>query len=64
MNQRRIFSIVALAIMVVSLVFGGNIPVAAQTPKPPPPGGGMDYYGYGYGYGYGGYGEYGQQQKQ
>ena len=40
MNQRRIFSIVALAIMVVSLVFGGNIPVAAQTPKPPPPGGG------------------------
>jgi len=26
--------------------------------------GGGDYYGYGYGYGYGGYGEYGQQQKQ
>lgn len=32
--------------------------------KAPSRGGSMDYYGYGYGYGYGGYGEYGQQQKQ
>ena len=35
MNKRRIFSIWALTILVFSLVFGGNIPAAAQTPQPP-----------------------------
>ena len=37
MNQSKVFSFVALAVMVFTLVFGGNIPAAAQIPLPPPP---------------------------
>jgi len=40
MKKQRTFSVLALFILVVSLAFGGNIPVVAQTPTPPPPGNG------------------------